>query len=239
LIRALRMKVAARRAKDLALSPMTGKGPKRYGIRHPERAMTASRIGRVAAPTSAPGLRLRRASRRVHARAAARASKRLISFAVDPLVKALEANKRCCPRSQIRTRPPTEAAYPGSVLPHAHARRNGFAVRRYLGSGRCPRAGHVEKRLSLGLGLCRPSPADTLFGIGQILFVGGHSGTRGTEPLLTYFGLPLTVCRVTDSSRSLKSGHCQIQIRPLALKAIEEFGVPENQRGRLIAQRRD
>jgi hypothetical protein len=106
LIRALRMKVAARRAKDLALSPMTGKGPKRYGIRHPERAMTASRIGRVAAPTSAPGLRLRRASRRVHARAAARASKRLISFAVDPLVKALEANKALLPATANKDQAP-------------------------------------------------------------------------------------------------------------------------------------
>ena len=33
LIRALRMKVAARRATDLALSPMTDKVLKRYGIR--------------------------------------------------------------------------------------------------------------------------------------------------------------------------------------------------------------
>jgi hypothetical protein len=35
LIRALRMKDAARLATDLALSPMTGEGPKRYGIRIP------------------------------------------------------------------------------------------------------------------------------------------------------------------------------------------------------------
>jgi len=35
LIRALRMKAAARRATDLALSPMRGKGPKRHGIRIP------------------------------------------------------------------------------------------------------------------------------------------------------------------------------------------------------------
>ena len=38
LIRALRMKGDAQRATDLALSPMTGKGPKRCGIRIPERA---------------------------------------------------------------------------------------------------------------------------------------------------------------------------------------------------------
>ena len=86
-------------------------------------------------------------------------------------------------------------------------RRNGFAVRRYLGSGRRPRAGYVEKRLSLGLGLCRASPADALTGIALIFFVGGHSGTLGTEPPLTYFGLPLAVCRIADSRRSFKSGH--------------------------------
>jgi hypothetical protein len=40
LIRALRMKGAARRATDRALSPMTGKGPKRYGVRIPSGAMT-------------------------------------------------------------------------------------------------------------------------------------------------------------------------------------------------------
>jgi hypothetical protein len=44
-------------------------------------------------------------------------------------------------------------------------------------------------------------------GIALIFFVGGHSGTLGTEPPLTYFGLPLTVCLVADSRRSFKSGH--------------------------------
>jgi hypothetical protein len=42
LIRALRMKSAARRATELVLSPMTGKGPKRYGIASRSAAMTAS-----------------------------------------------------------------------------------------------------------------------------------------------------------------------------------------------------
>jgi hypothetical protein len=47
--------------------------------------------------------------------------------------------------------------------------------------------------------------------------VGGHSGTLGREPPLTYFGSRLTVCLVTDSRHCFKSGHCQIQIRPLNL----------------------
>ena len=42
LIEALTMKGAARRATDLALSPMTGKTPKRYGIRIASGATTAN-----------------------------------------------------------------------------------------------------------------------------------------------------------------------------------------------------
>jgi hypothetical protein len=36
------MKGAARRATGLALCPMTGKAPKRFGMRMPSRAMTAT-----------------------------------------------------------------------------------------------------------------------------------------------------------------------------------------------------
>jgi hypothetical protein len=45
LIRALRMKGAARRATGLALSLMMGKGPTRYGIRIPIGTVTVIRIG--------------------------------------------------------------------------------------------------------------------------------------------------------------------------------------------------
>jgi hypothetical protein len=45
LIKTLRMKGAARRATDLALSPMTGKILKRFGIRNPGSAATVRGSG--------------------------------------------------------------------------------------------------------------------------------------------------------------------------------------------------